>query len=179
MEAEQVRTELETLVTEKDLALVDLPVVSIDTPLEDVVGLMKEVGRSGVLVLDRAYWLYKAGWIVVAKAQGARTLAEVGHCFRVFLTTASDVASESGVMNYDHILVDSRVPKRFADKRLFTLGDDFAKAPPIPRVRPRDILFPRKLSWGPPGYYSTTPLRPNDPHPYPPPPLPADRKCTR
>lgn len=170
---------LETVIAEKDLALVDLPVVAIDTPLEEVLRLMKEAGRSGVLVLEGVHWLYKAGWIVVAKAQGGRTLADVGHCFRVFQTTASDVALETGVMSYDRILVDWRAPQRFADKRLFMLGDEAAKPGAIAGILTRDVSLANELSSGPTGYYCTNPLRPDDPHPYLPPPLPADRRCTR
>lgn len=172
--------ELQGIITDKELTAVDLPTVSIDASLEEALAGMKRAGRSGVVARDGdSYWLYKAGWVVVGIGEGKRTLADIGHCFRVFKTTATDLASKSGLISIHNIQGTIALTYPFTDRRLFTLAHPFSPADQIIGIVTRDTLLAAELSSGPTGYYCTNPNRPDDPHPYLPPPLPSDRKCTR
>jgi hypothetical protein len=160
--------------------VVTLPVLSIEALLEDALATMKDKGRSAVVARDQQrYWLFKAGWVAVERSRGEKILADVERRWRVHEASKVEVAERNLNLVSPHDTYSA--VEEFLDHvgRAYMLAAPVDKAGDVIAIITRHEGYTVEVSSGPTGYYCTNPNRQDDPHPYLPPPLPADLKCTK
>src|ERR1700682_1351366 len=172
--------QLRNILGGKTMDVVNLPVLSIDAPLVDTLAVMKGKKCSAVVARDNdGCWLFKAGWVVVGIARGESVLADLERKWKVHETSASHAAQEGIDLTEPHLTQPA--VEQFLDR----VGSFYMLATPVPKVGQIVKIITRheslaaEVSSGPSNYYCTNPNLPDDPHPYLPPPLPADLLCTQ
>jgi hypothetical protein len=177
----RTQTQLSFRIGRKDkqhMDTIELPILPINTPLQEAFDAMKAADRSAVVSPDEhRLWLFKAGWVVAGMSRGEKTLADLEKRCRVKQVTPK-VATEMGIdLAQPHLtmtLVEDFLDK--VDRRYLT-------AALIPSVRKGMAMIITRheglaaaIGSGPASWYCTNPDL-EDPHHYEPPPLPADRRC--
>ncbi len=167
--------------------VIDLPVLPIDAPLKDALGVMRAAERSGIVAIEiSAYfpesgryrcWLYKAGWVVVGISRGEYVLGDLEQRRRVHILS-DGVTSMRGID-----LTNPQHTWQAVEQMLDKVGKSYALAGPAPpsgnsvRVITRHEELAAEVRSGPADCYCTNPNRLDDPHPYRPPPIPGNGQC--
>ena len=148
---------------------IDLQVVPIETELPQALDIMRTVGQSGIVAVEKGtHWLFSAGWVVVGIVRGRKTLGDVETRCRVEIVKPPPS-------------VQTTIPQDVEDF-LDSVSHNYMLFSPGPvlkttKVVTRQESLARVLSLAPSNCYCTNPNRPSDPQGYNP-PLPAGNTCT-
>jgi len=154
----------------------DLPVLTIKTPLKEAFLAMKQSERSAVLATDyEGCWLFKAGWIVIGISNGVEILADLTQRHHVEQPSNRDIQEinwETPARSSSHIKT-----------LLYKVQRSYIVSTPLPAAgkSARIIMFREPLSYdiglGPSDCYCKKPPAGQDPHDYSRDDLPPDGRC--
>ena len=154
----------------------DLPMLTMKTPLEEAFVAMKKARRSAVLANDdNACWLFKAGWIAVGISRGQQYLVDLKNRQRVHQPSQREAQK-----------IDWEIPTKTSTAvktLLYTTQTSHMVFPPLPNTggTARIIMMREALAFdigsGPSDCYCSEPPEGHDPHEYLRGEVPADGMC--
>jgi hypothetical protein len=160
------------------MRVIDIPVLPIDTPLDEAFAAMRKMKRSGVAARGRdgQYWLFEAGSVVVGRSRGERILADIKkrsriHRFQPNTLTGLNIDFQKPQQSYRSI---GRILGR--TDMSYALWGPHQEASRVTRIMSLSANLAARIGSGPTICYCTNPHRQ---HPYEQWDVPDDGKCTR